>query len=98
MKDIIKREDNIDLIIEYKEHKNEIMMDCGGNLFRYIGLKEDEDDYYYYCLKIDGEKTYSSCVGWVTPLKNKIDDRYYKTLDEMFKMNYELCQGRKWNE
>ena len=98
MIDIVMREDSKDLIKEYIEHKNEIMMNCCGELFRYIGLKEDEEDYYYHCLEEDGNKVYSSCVGWITPLKNKIDDRYYKCLDEQFISNYESIQGKTWNE
>jgi hypothetical protein len=54
---------------------------------RFIGLVEDEED-YYYCL-YDGRKLkLTTCVQMITPLKGFIYDNHYLEMVRMAKLNH----------
>jgi len=85
------REMNNNLIEKYK---GQLCLDAGGDLVRLIELDEDEDDYYYKCQTLnrkyeDNGYVRLSAVGWLIPLKGKLDDAEYEYLDNMFKLNWE---------
>lgn len=79
--------DNLTLITnEFEEFKGQhVLIDC--QVFRIIGIVEDEHD-YYYCL-YDGRKLkLTTCLMRLTPLKGYIIQEDYNNMIHMAKLNH----------
>lgn len=71
---------------EYEKLKGQHVI-SNDKVYRFIGIVDDEFD-YYYCL-YDGRKLYlHSCVGRVTPLKSYILDDHYAEFIRLAKINH----------
>ena len=85
MEDSLKR-----IIEEFEKLKGQFVLGdgLGGNIvMRLIAIGADDEDYYYVLW--DGRKTtWQTCVGWIVPLKNKIDDKYYNEFKRLAKINH----------
>lgn len=62
-----------------------IIHDCA--LARLIGVVEDEDDYYYIGLSLQGRRTYYSAVGHCTSLRPGYPAERYAALESLFTLN-----------
>ena len=82
--------DNWTILTEFVDtHKGQLCLDCSGNLVILDSLEDGEEDYYYVVRSLNGghiEK--QSCVGWMIPLKGKLEDRAYEFLMGMFMLNW----------
>ena len=56
-------------------------------VYRFIGLLEDDCDYYYILLNARHELEFHTCVGAIIPLKGFIEDSHYESLVRTEKMN-----------
>ena len=68
-------------------------------LSKLIGFGEDDFDYYYVCKEFHCWGGYKgiirhSCVGYWIPLKGRISDDEYKSL-ESFDINWDMHYGEK---
>ncbi len=80
---------------EFKEEAtpyfNTLVLD-GNRVVILLDIIEEPED--LYC-KFEGQLTgkkgvyLSSCVGWFTPLKGKLDDKEYESLVRTWNLNYE---------
>jgi hypothetical protein len=71
---------------EYERLKGQFIL-VDNIALRFIGLVEDEED-YYYCL-YDGRKLkLTTCVQMITPLKGFIYDNHYNEMVRMAKLNH----------
>ena len=69
--------DNLTIITNQFDELKGQMVICSNRVFRFIGIADDGDDYYY--VLYDGRKiTLHSCVGRITMLKGYILDRDYQ--------------------
>jgi hypothetical protein len=75
-------QDNLTIITnEFNSFKGQFVI-CSGQVYRFIGIADDDEDWYY--VLYDGRKiTLHSCVGSITPLKGYIYDDHY---DEMIRL------------
>lgn len=79
------------LQIFVNNHKDELLLDCSGDLVKLVGLSEDEDDFYWNILELrKPEIIYSSCVGRLIPLKGRIEQDEYDCLVTMFDRSFEF--------
>ena len=73
------------LLNEYETLKGQFVI-CNNIVYRFIGIVEDEWD-YYYCL-YDGNKLhYMTCAGSIIPLKGYILDKHYDSIVRSAKFN-----------
>lgn len=71
---------------EYEKYKGQHVI-SGDTVYRFIGIVDDEED-YYYCL-YDGRQLYlHTCVGSIVPLKGFIEDKHYKEFVRLAKLNH----------
>ena len=74
------------LINQFKENCGQFII-MGNDVVRFIGIAEDDMDYYY--VTYDGRKlNWHSAVGSYTVLKDKIDEKDYNELIRMAKLNH----------
>lgn len=74
------------LINQFKENCGQFII-MGNNVVRFIGIADDEEDYYY--VTYDGRQiNWHSAVGSYTVLKGKIDEKDYNDLIRMAKLNH----------
>ena len=74
------------LINQFKENCGQFII-MNNNVVRFIGIAEDDMDYYY--VTYDGRKiNWHSAVGSYTVLKGKIDEKDYTDLIRMAKLNH----------
>lgn len=74
------------ILEEFEQLKGQMVLSHSGTVYRLIAIGDDEHDYYYVLW--DGRKTrWETCVGWISPLKGKIDDRYYDEFVRVHKLN-----------
>jgi hypothetical protein len=66
-------------IEECKKNFNHIGIYGGFQLCRLIGFGEDEDDFYYYTIDVDGKKVFNSMVGGFFSIKNMGEEGYKYT-------------------
>lgn len=79
--------DNKTLIIEeYEQLKGQLVLSY-FEVYRLIGIVDDEEDYYWALY--DGRKLHlSSCVGGVIPLKGRLAEKDYERLVMIAKLNH----------
>ena len=71
---------------EYEKYKGQHVI-SNDTVYRFIGIVDDEED-YYYCL-YDGRKLrLHSCVGVIVPLKGFILDKHYNEFVRLAKLNH----------
>lgn len=71
---------------QFEELKGQMVI-CSNRVFRFIGIADDGDDYYY--VLYDGRRiTLHSCVGSITRLKGYILDRDYNEMVRLAKLNH----------
>lgn len=71
---------------EYEKYKGQHVI-SGNKVYRFIGLVDDEED-YYYCF-YDGRQLYlHSCVGTFVPLKGFIEEKHYDEFVRLAKLNH----------
>ena len=74
------------LINQFKENCGQFII-MGNNVVRFIGIAEDDMDYYY--VTYDGRQLHwHSAVGSYTVLKGKIDEKDYNDLIHIAKLNH----------
>jgi len=80
-------QDNLTIITnEFNELKGQLVI-SGDEVFRFIGIGDDEEDYYY--VLYDGRKIeLHSCVGYIVPLKGHIIEKYYLDMIRLAKLNH----------
>ncbi len=71
---------------EFNELKGQFVI-CGDQIYRFIGLADDDED-YYYALYNGRVITLHSCVGRITPLKGYILEDHYKEMIRLAKLNH----------
>lgn len=78
------------LLEKTREHKNELIFNCGPDVAILLeGIEYDGEDYYWRLFDLHRGFQFSSCVGRIDYIKGKIDDDTYRFLYDIFKMNYE---------
>lgn len=71
---------------EFDKHKGEFVIISYNKVERFIGIGEDDLDYYY--ITYNGRKLrWNTCVGPIFYLKDKIDDKDYNELVRIAKLN-----------
>lgn len=81
---------NIERITEeFENHKGELVL-CDFKVYRFIGIVDDEFD-WYYCLYNGRELQLTSCVMHITPLKGFIHEWDYNWMVSM-------CKGNHWDQ
>jgi hypothetical protein len=71
---------------EFNKLKGQFVI-CSDRVYRFIGLADDGEDYYY--VLYNGRKiTLHSCVGRLTPLKGYIPNRDYDEMIRLAKYNH----------
>lgn len=71
---------------EYEKYKGQHVI-SSNTVYRFIGIVDDEED-YYYCF-YDGRKLYlHSCVGTFVPLKGFIQDKHYDEFKRIARLNH----------
>lgn len=86
---------------ECNNHRNEIVISTGDySLIRLLGwTNQHEDDYYYIAIMGNAEIHLLTCVGGFIPLKGKISNYDYYSIDKSFNMNFKSAEiGIKWCE
>jgi hypothetical protein len=80
-------EDNLTIFTnQYDRLKGQFVL-SNDKVYRFIGLAEDEMDYYY--VLYDGRKIhFHTCVGKITPLKGYIPQKDYIELIRLAKINH----------
>ena len=79
--------DNKTLLIKQFEENCGQFIIMNNKVVRFIGIAEDDMDYYY--VTYDGRKiNWHSAVGSYTVLKGKIDEKDYNDLIRMAKLNH----------
>ena len=79
---------------EFEELKGQIIL-CHDHTYRFIGLADDDEDYYY--VLYDGRKLHlTTCLSRITPLKGYIKDADYKEMIRLAKLNH-YDQPGLWN-
>jgi hypothetical protein len=79
--------DNLTIITNQFDELKGQMVICSSRVFRFIGIADDDEDYYY--VLYDGRKiTLHSCVGRITMLKGYILDRDYNEMIRLAKINH----------
>jgi hypothetical protein len=71
---------------EFNNLKGQFVI-CSDRVYRFIGIADDDDD-YYYALYDGREFTLHSCVGRITPLKGYILQRDYDEMIRLAKLNH----------
>jgi hypothetical protein len=84
MSEIVYDEQRDKILVECKAKFNDICLSF-NNIYRLVGFKEGEDDYYYICDDIYGKRSYVSCCCFMESLKGKIDQ--YDALEKVFTLN-----------
>ena len=80
-------------------HHNEIVIDNGTEVKRLVGVASDNDDHYYVLEDIKGKRIYSSCVGRLIILKNKINDDEYEYMESLYVRNHsDICMTHPTDE
>lgn len=81
-------ENNLDIFKKkFDELKGQMVIVENAKVMRFIGLADDEYDYYY--VLYDGRKIILySCVGSIIPLKNYIKDNDYAKILYIAKLNH----------
>ena len=78
------------MLKEFEELKGQLVLGdglAGNSVLRLIAIGEDEMDIYYVLW--DGDKTtWQTGVGWIVPLKGKIDDKYYNEFTRLARINH----------
>ena len=83
------------LVKTSKEHKHELIFNCGPTVALLLpGIEDDGEDYYWRVFDLDHGFYFSSCVGRIDYIKGKIDDDVYKFLFNIFRMNYKRILDR----
>lgn len=79
--------DNLTIITnQFNELKGQMVI-CSDRVLRFIGIADDDEDYYY--VLYDGRKiTLHSCVGRITMLKGYILDKDYNEMVRLAKINH----------
>ena len=86
--------DNLTIITNQFDELKGQMVICSNRVFRFIGIADDEYDYYYALY--DGRTiTLHSCVGRITMLKGYIIDRDYNEMIRLAKINH-FDQSNLW--
>lgn len=76
----------VKILERFEQHKGEFVIVGYNKVERFIGIGDDEQDYYY--ITYDGRKLkWSTCVGPLFYLKGKIDDKDYNELVRIAKLN-----------
>ncbi len=82
------------LIEELKPKLNDIGIIGDTNLCRLIGFHEDDDDFYYHVLYMNGHNRHSdkndvyfSMVGRFETLKGVLPEESYKRMESTFSLN-----------
>jgi len=71
---------------EYNELRGQLVI-SDDKVYRFIGLAEDEQDYYY--VLYDGRKIFlHTCVGSIVPLKGYIREKDYEEMIRIAKLNH----------
>jgi hypothetical protein len=71
---------------EYNDLKGQMVI-SSDKVYRFIGLAEDEHDYYY--VLYDGRKiSLHTCVGSIVPLKGYIREKDYLEMIRIAKLNH----------
>jgi hypothetical protein len=79
--------DNLTIITNQFDELKGQMVICSGEVLRFIGIADDDEDYYY--VLYDGRTiTLHSCVGRITMLKGYIIDRDYNEMIRLAKINH----------
>lgn len=79
--------DNLTIITNQFDELKGQMVICSDEVLRFIGIADDDEDYYY--VLYDGRKiTLHSCVGRITMLKGYIIDRDYNEMIRLAKINH----------
>ena len=79
--------DNLTIITNQFDELKGQMVICSDEVLRFIGIADDDEDYYY--VLYDGRKiTLHSCVGRITMLKGYILDRDYNEMIRLAKINH----------
>jgi hypothetical protein len=78
---------------EFNELKGQMVL-CHDRVYRFIGLADDDEDYYYALY--DGRKiTLHTCLSRITPLKGHIIQRDYDEMIRLAKLNH-FDQSELW--
>ena len=79
--------DNLTIITNQFDELKGQMVICSNQVFRFIGIADDDEDYYY--VLYDGRTiTLHSCVGRITMLKGYIVERDYSEMVRLAKLNH----------
>jgi hypothetical protein len=78
---------NLEIITnEFNQLKGQMVI-CGDQVYRFIGIADDDEDWYYALY--DGRRiTLHSCVGRITPLKGYIQQKDYDEMIRIAKLNH----------
>ena len=81
-------EDNLKIILEeFEKLKGQFVITDLWTIERLVAIGDDGEDWYY--ITYDGRDIkWSSCVGRVIQLKNKIDNKDYEHLIHIAKLNH----------
>ena len=88
-------DNNLILILqEFEELKGQFVITESWEIERLIAIGDDEQDYYY--VTYDGRKTkWSTCVGSIIPLKDRLTEKEYNKFISRAKLNH-LDQVSNW--
>lgn len=89
---------NLSLILqEFENLKGQFVITSGWKIERFVGIGDDGSDWYY--LTYNGRKlTWNTCVGRLMPLKGKLDDKDYKELVRIARLNHYDQFGDVWED
>lgn len=83
-----------EILKEFRELAGQMVL-YDLKVYRLIGVGQDEQDIYW--ILYDGRKfVWGTCVGWITALKGRIDDRSYGHFVHLARLNH-LDQPTCWN-
>jgi hypothetical protein len=71
---------------EYEKYKGQHLI-SGDKVYRFIGIVDDKED-YYYCLYDGRQFRLHSCVGRLVPLKGYIEEKHYNEFVRLAKLNH----------
>lgn len=77
-----------ELTEELKYMQGEIVIVYSTNLVRFVGLGEDEQDYYYICIDYHNKETWYSAVGHIDRLNGNLPSDIYNRIDKGFRYEY----------
>jgi alpha/beta superfamily hydrolase len=76
---------------EYDQYQNTLVIDYHFGVVLFLGILERPDDFYYMLMKNQTNTVYlASCVGRIIPLKDRLFQKDYDNLADVWNHNNEM--------